>query len=140
MSGESNTPGGDRVPAFEGNPSGGDIGRWFLAEKRHESNVGGDAWWLSREPHGACRMVAFVDEDVQEFWLLEVTTDGTSDMLWVMDGYDGFGFEWWRNPVTDRADPYWYRDGIVWMADRIVLHKEYRPDPSSSDDTGTPST
>lgn len=33
----------DRHPAYEHCPSAGEIAEWFLAEKRHESNVGGDA-------------------------------------------------------------------------------------------------
>lgn len=115
-----------RAPAFETLPSGADIAHWFVDEMRHVHNVGGDAWWLARTPHSACRKLAFVDYDTQEFWLLEVVTDGSSDLLWVTNGYDGFGFLWWRNP-TPRPDYYWHRDGLVWMADQLVLHVEYRP-------------
>lgn len=110
----------DNTPAFESLPSAVDIMNWFLAEKKHESNVGGDAWWLAREPHSSCWRLAHVDYDVQEFWLLEVTTGETSDMLWVTDGLNGKGYQWWRNPRID-VNAYWRRDGIVWMANQIVL-------------------
>lgn len=33
-------------PAFESLPSALDIAHWFIEEKRHVGNVGGDAWWL----------------------------------------------------------------------------------------------
>lgn len=89
-----------RVPAFENCPSAGDIARWFIDEMRGEPNVGGDAWWLSRDPHGSCYMVAHVDRDTQEFWLLDITTGDVSDLLFVMNGLDGEGVTWWQNPTT----------------------------------------
>jgi hypothetical protein len=118
----------DREPAFEGLPTAGDIAHWFIAEKRHEPNVGGDAWWLSRDPHSSCWRVATVDRDVQEFYLLEVVTEDSKDLLMVSAGLDGMWCEWWQHPTTATdADPYWIRNGIEWMADQIVVHHEYAP-------------
>lgn len=115
----------ERFPAFEHCPSAGEIASWFIEAMRGVENVGGDAWWLSRNPHGSCRMLAFIDYDTQEFWLLEVATEGTKDLLWVTNGLDGRGCQWWQNPVpTTDTDPYWHRDGIEWMADQIVVHYE----------------
>lgn len=112
-------------PAFESCPTAGEIADWFLAEKRGVQNNGGDAWWLSRDPHGWCWMLAFVDRDEQEFHLLEVGTGDTKDLLWVTDGLDGRGVAWWQNPrPTADTDLYWWRDGIAWMADEIVVHYE----------------
>ena len=117
----------DPRPAFEGLPSANDISHWFAEEMRQESNVGGDAWWLSRDPHSSCWRLAHVDLDTQEFWLLEVVTEDTKDLLWVTNGLDGLGCQWWQNPTAaGNADPYWWRDGIAWMADQIVVHIEYR--------------
>ena len=117
----------DEDPAFETLPSAGEIAEWFLAEKRGKTNVGGDAWWLCRDPHSSCRLLAFVDHDTQEFVLLDVATEGTRDLLWVMDGLDGPGCQWWQNPTsTTNGDPDWSRDGIAWMADQIVVHYEYK--------------
>lgn len=114
-------------PAFEALPTASEIAAWFLAEKRRSQNVGGDAWWLSRNPHSACRWYAHVDNDVQEFWLLEIYTDNggvaTHDLLWITAGLDGRGVAWWQHPVV-RPDRYWYRDGLAWMADEIVVHEE----------------
>lgn len=116
------------MPAFEHLPSANDVANWFVEEMRHESNVGGDAWWLSRDPHSSCWMVAHVDLDTQEFWLLDIATEGTRDLLWVTAGMDGLGCQWWQNPTeATNSDPYWLRDGIAWMADQIVVHIEYRP-------------
>lgn len=115
----------DRFPAFENVPSASDIAAWFVTEKRGQQNVGGDAWWLSRDPHSSCRMLAFVDWDTQEFWLLDITTEDTSDLLWVTNGLDGLWCEWWQHP-TIGFDHYWKTDGIKWMADQIVVHLEGR--------------
>lgn len=114
-----------REPAFETLPSATDIARWFTQEMRGVENVGGDAWWLCREPHGSARMLAFVDWDVQEFWLLDIATGDTKDLLFVTNGLDGLWCEWWQHPVsTSDGDTYWYRDGIEWLADQIVAHRE----------------
>lgn len=113
-------------PAFEECPSAGQITHWFVENMRHVGNVGGDAWWLSRKPHGSCRMLAFVDGDTQEFWLLEVATEDSKDLLWITNGLDGVGCQWWQHPTsTSASDLYWQRDGIAWMADQIVVHYEY---------------
>ena len=115
----------DRHPAFEGCPSATEIAHWFVEEKRGKENVGGDAWWLSRDPHGSARMLAFVDYDVQEFWLLDIATEDTKDLLFVTNGLDGLWCDWWQHPTsTKNGDPYWYREGIEWMADQIVVHLE----------------
>lgn len=119
----------ENYPAYERCPSAHEIADWFLAEKRRSQNVGGDAWWLSRNPHSACRWYAHVDRDVQEFWLLEISTDNggvtTHDLLWITAGLDGRAVAWWQHPVTtDGMDLYWHRDGLVWMADEIVAHEE----------------
>lgn len=114
---------GAEEPAFETLPSATDIAHWFVDEMRGVGNVGGDAWWLSREPHSSCRMLAMVDWDVQEFWLLDITTGDTSDLLWVTNGLDGTWCEWWQHPTTEH-DHYWETDGIKWMADLIVVHLE----------------
>lgn len=115
----------NRHPAFEDVPTASDIAGWFVAEMRGGGNSGGDAWWLSREPHSSCRMLAFVDWDTQEFWLLDITTEDTSDLLWVTNGLDGTWCEWWQHPTTSH-DHYWETDGIKWMADLIVVHLEGR--------------
>jgi hypothetical protein len=108
-------------PAFEDCPSASDIARWFKEEMRGVGNVGGDAWWLSRNPHGSCRMLAFVDLDTQEHYLLDIAIGDTRNLLWVTCGMDGLWADWWQHPVssTDR-DPYWDRDGLAWLADNIV--------------------
>lgn len=116
-----------QVPAFEDCPAAEDIAHWFVENMRGEENVGGDAWWLSRNPHGSCRMLTFVDYDVQEFWLLEVATEDSKDLLWIMNGLDGFGCQWWQKPTsTTDTDLYWEIDGIKWMADQIAVHFEYQ--------------
>lgn len=112
------------MPAFESCPSAGDIAGWFIDEMRGVPNVGGDAWWLSRDPHGSCYRVAHVDRDVQEFWLLEITTNDVSDLLFVMNGLDGEGVTWWQNP-TAHPDAEWITDGLRWMADQIEVHYDY---------------
>lgn len=115
----------DREPAFENLPTATDIAHWFVDEMRGVENVGGDAWWLSRDPHSSARMYAFVDWDVQEFWLLEIATGDTDDLLFVTNGCDGFGCEWWRNPTPSSQRGYeWHHDGLVWFADRISVHLE----------------
>lgn len=123
----------DHAPAYRHCPTASEIADWFFAEKRNEQNEGGDAWWLSDNPHSACRMEAFVDADTQEFWLLDITTENdgryVSDLLWVTDGFDGRGVAWWQHPIAhaevDAYDSrYWHRDGLVWMADQIVVHYE----------------
>lgn len=113
-------------PAFEDCPTAGQIAHWFIEEMRGVQNVGGDAWWLSRDPHGSCRMLAFIDYDVQEFYLLEIGTGDSVDLLWVMCGLDGEGCQWWQNPKpSGRADVYWRLGGIVWMTKQIEVHYEY---------------
>ena len=113
-------------PAFEDCPTGGQIAFWFVENMRGIQNVGGDAWWLSRDPHGSCRMLAFIDYDVQEFYLLEIATEDSVDLLWVMCGYDGDGWEWWQNPKPSlEAHVDWRMDGIVWMTKRIQVHYDY---------------
>jgi hypothetical protein len=114
----------DIHPAFEACPSAGAIARWFIDNMRQEPNRGGDAWWLSRDPHGSCYMVAHVDRDVQEFWLLDITTNDVSDLLFVMNGLDGEGVTWWQNPRT-HPDAEWITDGLRWMADQIEVHYDY---------------
>ncbi len=117
----------DIEPAFDGLPSGTDIAHWFTEVKRGESNVGGDAWWLSRDPHSSCRMLAFVDLDTQEWYLLDIATGDTKDLLLVSCGLDGLWAEWWQHPVsTSNGDPYWTHDGVDWLAERIVLDHEQR--------------
>jgi len=115
----------NRTPAFESLPTATDIAHWYVEVKRLEQNVGGDAWWLSRDPHSSCYRVATIDRDVQEHVLLEITTEGTRDLLYVTYGLDGLWCEWWQHPVnaTD-SDHYWYRDGIEWMADQMIVHEE----------------
>lgn len=112
-------------PAFETLPTANEIANWFLKEKRREPNVGGDAWWLCRDPNSSCRLLAFVDYDDQEFYLLDITTEQTRDLLWITSGLQGFGCQWRRNPTDSSKDNlYWEYDGIVWMANQIVLHCE----------------
>lgn len=115
----------DRYPAYEHCPSAGEIAEWFLAEKRHESNVGGDAWWLSRNPHSSCWKLAFVDYDTQEFYLLEVTTEGSTDLLFVMAGLGGRGVDWWQHPTTDPGVE-WRMDGVKWLAEQVEVHYDYQ--------------
>lgn len=115
----------DQQPAFESLPSGLDIAHWFVDEMRHEENVGGDAWWLCREPHGSARMLAFVDYDVQEFWLLDIATEDTKDLLFVTNGLDGLSCEWWQHPTsTAGGASHWYPNGVRWLADQIIVHFE----------------
>lgn len=125
---------GNDGPVFEDIPTAGDIAHWFVEEMRDEPNVGGDAWWLSRSPHSGCRLLAYVDYDVQEFRLLEINTNDSTDLLWVSNGLDGLGFVWWQNPkLSITVDVDWRRDGIAWMADQIVLHYEsHRPSIGSA--------
>ena len=121
-------------PAFEGCPSAGDIARWFTEEMRGVGNIGGDAWWLSRDPHGSCRMLAFVDLDVQEHYLLDIATGDTKDFLWVTYDMDGLCFDWWRHPTpTSDEDDDWFHDGMVWFVGRIEWFREQRQDEGSSD-------
>lgn len=70
-------------------------------------------------------MYAFVDWDVQEFHLLDITINGTSDLLFVSSGMNGFECRWWQNPTTDWHHG-WYRDGLLWMADQMDAHHEAR--------------
>lgn len=117
----------DRHPAFENVPSASDIAHWYVEEKRLEQNVGGDAWWLSRDPHSSCYRVAAIDRDVQEHHLLEITTEDSRDLLYVTFGLDGTWCEWWQHPrSTADADHYWLRDGIEWLADQMIVHEEAR--------------
>lgn len=117
---------GKNGPVFEDVPTASDIAHWFIEEMRGEPNVGGDAWWLSRSPHSGCRMLAFVDYDEQEFHLLEINTEDSTDLLWVTSGMDGEGWEWWQNPKPSiEVDAAWRCDGIIWMSKRIELHLEY---------------
>ena len=112
-------------PAFENCPSATDIARWFTEEMRGVGNVGGDAWWLSRNPHGSCRMLAFVDLDTQEHYLLDIATEGTDDLLWVTYGLDGMWYDWWQHPqVSADIDHCWYGDGLEWLADKIKWFTE----------------
>lgn len=77
------------------------------------------------EPHGSARKLAFVDWDVQEWWLLDIATEDTKDLLLVSYGLDGTFCEWWQHPVsTSGRNLYWETDGIKWLADRIALHVE----------------
>lgn len=119
---------GNDGPIFESLPTGGDIAHWFVEEMRGEPNVGGDAWWLCREPHSGCRLLAYVDYDVQEFRLLEINTNDSTDLLWVSNGLDGLSFMWQNKPKPSiEVGVDWRRDGIEWMADQIVLHYEAHP-------------
>jgi len=123
----------NRTPAFETLPTAGDIAHWFVENMRHEENIGGDAWWLCRDPHGYCRMLAFVDYDTQEFWLLEIGTGETKDLLFVTNGYDGLGCTWWQNPVGMMDGGLcWHHEGIIWLADQVIVHCEYRDAADSS--------
>lgn len=116
------------APAFEGCPTATEIARWFSEEMRGVGNIGGDAWWLSRSPHGSCRMLAFVDFDTQEHYLLDIATEDTKDLLWVTYGLDGLWCDWWQHPVpTSNGDPYWHHDGIRWLADKVVWFIENPP-------------
>ena len=115
----------DRHPAFENVPTASDIAHWYVEVKRLEQNVGGDAWWLSRDPHSSCYRVATIDRDVQEHHLLDITTEGTSDLLYVTFGMDGVWCEWWQHPTT-APDRDWYQDGVKWLADQMVVHEEAR--------------
>lgn len=108
------------TPAFEDCPSATDIAHWFTEEMRGVTNVGGDAWWLSRSPHGSCRMLAFVDLDTQEHYLLDIATEDTADFLWVTCGMDGLWCDWWQHPIPTMDQGYErYRDGLVWLAEKI---------------------
>lgn len=121
------------IPAFEGCPTATEIARWFSEEMRGVGNVGGDAWWLSRNPHGSCRMLAFVDLDTQEHYLLDIATEDTKDLLWVTYGLDGLWCDWWQHPVsTSDGDPYWHHDGIKWLADKILWFIENPPKTAQS--------
>lgn len=116
----------NREPAFESLPSAVDIAHWYVEEMKDEPNVGGDAWWLARDPHSSCRRLALIDMDTQHWLLLDVATGGTKDLLLVSHGLDGLWCDWWMHPVSaSSADPYWERDGVAWLADQIVVHGEY---------------
>lgn len=115
----------DPEPVFESLPSALDITHWYTEEMRGVPNVGGDAWWLCRESHSSARMLAFVDYDDQEYYLLDIATGDTRDLLWVTCGVDGLACQWWHHPVgTTDSDPAWYHKGIEWMAEQIVVHCE----------------
>lgn len=117
----------DRHPAFEDLPTASDIARWYVEVKRLEQNVGGDAWWLSRNPHSSCYRVATIDRDVQEHVLLDITTEDNKDLLYVTYGLDGLWCEWWQHPTdASNGDRYWYRDGVEWLGDQMVVHEEAR--------------
>jgi hypothetical protein len=118
----------DRTPAFETMPEVEDIARWYIDEMRDEPNVGGDAWWLIREPHASCRRLAVIDWDVQEFVLLDIAIDGFRNLLLVSYGLDGTFAKWWNHPVTAQAHVRWERDGIVWMADQMMDHRARNSD------------
>lgn len=112
-------------PAFESLPSAVDIAHWYVDKMRDKPNEGGDAWWLSRDPHSSCRRLALIDMDTQDWVLLDVATGDSKDLLLVSHGLDGLWCDWWMHPIPESStDPYWERDGIVWLADQIVLHAE----------------
>lgn len=115
-------------PAFETLPSATDIAHWYAEEMHGKPNVGGDAWWLCREPHSSARLLAFIDFDVQEFALLDIATEDSRDLLMVSHGLDGLWCDWWQHPrsTSDAGDDYydWHRDGVAWLADQMVVHFE----------------
>lgn len=113
----------ERKPVFETLPSGLDIARWFRDEEfaHRFQNVGGDATWLCREPHGALWHLATVDHDDQMFFLLVVITDGVQDLLFVTSGLRCALACEWRNQPTKEQD--WGRAAIVWFADMIEQYE-----------------
>lgn len=116
-----------REPAFDMLPTATEIAHWYAEEMKDERNVGGDAWWLSRDPHSSCRRLAMIDWDTQCWVLLDIATSDSKDLLLVSHGLDGLWADWWQHPVSTRCtDPTWERDGVAWLADQLVVHLEYR--------------
>ncbi len=120
----------DRNPVFDTLPSGLDIAKWFNDEKRtgRFKNQGGDAVWLSREPHGWVWHLATVDHDDQVFWLLVIGTGETQDLLFITTGLRcPLACEWRNEPSKEQE---WGYAALVWFAGVISQYEEAWADES----------
>lgn len=103
-------------------PSGFDIARWFADQMPGFHNDGGDGTLLSEDPLCSLWHLATVDHDDQEFYLLDVCTDGSSDLLFVTAGQRVELACEWRN-VPSRTQSWGY-EAIVWFAGLIEEYED----------------
>lgn len=112
-----------REPVFDTFPTGPDIAKWFNDEERagRFQNQGGDALWLSREPHGWLWHVATVDHDDQVYYLLAIGNGDTQDLLFVTTGLRcALACEWRGRPSKEQN---WGYRALTWMASLIETYE-----------------
>lgn len=118
---------GNPDPVFESLPSGVNIARW-LNERYNAStfqNPGGGAITLCDDPHCSLWMLATVDHDEQEFYLLDIRTGDTNDHLFVTAGLiEGLSCEWRQEPSTEQR---WNAETLAWFYGRIDFFYENQP-------------
>ena len=109
-------------------PSAGAIAQWFTEEHSagRFQNPGGAATLLSDDPHCTVWLLAMVDHDDQEFYLLDIATtldEVTShDLLFVTAGLnEALACEWRMKPTATQP---WSSDGLDWFAGRIEFWEE----------------
>lgn len=139
---------GLKASPFEGMPSGGAIAEWWcnddhdedgkaiLSPARHYSYIQGtEGFDIFRDGNDYCYvwMEAFVDADMEGFYLLDVRTSQggteTRDYLYVAMGA-GCGVEctWQQKPINfhasaeDHQNRFW--DGMGWFRDQIEVSRE----------------
>lgn len=139
---------GLKAAPFEGIPSAGAIAQWWcnddedddgkaiLSPARHYSYIQGtEGFDIYRDGNDYCYvwMTAFVDADMDVFYLLDVRTSlddaETRDFLYVAMGA-GHGAEctWHQKPINfsasaeEHKDRFW--EGMGWFRDQIEVSRE----------------